>query len=424
MLLFLGLCLAIQSSPLEEFTNGSKSEFFWKHVETQEYKGGKLHTLSLISQIWQGKQWKHDLEIYEPKQQDYPGKAIFIITGNRSKHDEDLENAYKLGDIAKMAVVVLYDIPNQPLFGNLTEDGLMAYTFVKYLETQQPDWVLLFPMTRSVVRAMDAVSEYTKEKTQAKVDKFVLTGASKRGWTAYLVASVDKRIIGLAPMVFDMLRIEEQLKHQKELWGDYSPEFKPYVEAGLMDWVDKPQGKKLIALVDPYFYMRKMLMPKFLILGANDTFWALDALSLYWDRFELAKYVFYVPNSGHGLEDRKRVLNTLAAFSRIVASRRALPIIQWTWVVTGGAGKFPTTAVLKLDTPYAKRQSLWLARSGSTNFSHAKWVKAYEQENGSEFIVPGPDNSNGYRAVIGEAEFEIDGIPYWASTLPLILRGG
>jgi len=423
MLLFLGLCLAIQSSPLEEFANGSRNEFSWKHVETKNYKGGELHRLSLISQIWQGKPWSHELEIYEPHQRDYPGKAIFVITGNRGNHDDDLENAYKLGDIARMPVIVLYDVPNQPLFDNLTEDELVAYTFVKYLETQKADWVLLFPMTRSVVRAMDAVSEYTSKRAREKLDRFVLTGASKRGWTAYLVASVDKRIIGLAPMVFDMLRFEEQLKHQKELWGDYSSELKPYVEAGLMDWIEKPIGKKLIALVDPYFYMRKMLMPKFLILGANDTFWALDALSLYWDRFELAKYVFYVPNSGHGLEDRQRVLNTLAAFSRIVASRRALPIMQWTWISAGGA-QFPTTAVLKLDTPYAKKQRLWLARSSSLNFSHAKWTKVHEEENGSEFSVPGANASDGYRAAIGEAEFEVDGIPYWVSTLPLILHGG
>src|SRR6185295_17598364 len=54
-------------------------------------------------------------------------------------------------------------------------------------------------------------------------------------------------------------------------------------------------------------------LPKLLILGTNDRYWAQDALNLYWDGLKGPKWVLYTPNSGHGLEDRERVFRSEAA---------------------------------------------------------------------------------------------------------------
>ena len=65
-------------------------------------------------------------------------------------------------------------------------------------------------MTRAVVRAMDVIEEYTL-KFKKPVKEFFISGASKRGWTTWTTAAVDKRVIGMAPIVIDMLKIVPSL---------------------------------------------------------------------------------------------------------------------------------------------------------------------------------------------------------------------
>ena len=56
-------------------------------------------------------------------------------------------------------------------------------------------------MTKSVVRAMDAITSIcaNAESGGITVDKFVVAGASKRGWTAWTVAAVDRRVVAIFP---------------------------------------------------------------------------------------------------------------------------------------------------------------------------------------------------------------------------------
>jgi PhoPQ-activated pathogenicity-related protein len=43
--------------------------------------------------------------------------------------------------------------------------------------------------------AIDATIEFAKQKTGNKIKKYVVAGASKRGWVTWLTAAVDKRVI-------------------------------------------------------------------------------------------------------------------------------------------------------------------------------------------------------------------------------------
>ena len=76
-------------------------------------------------------------------------------------------------------------------------------------------------MTKSAVRAMDAVTAFCAREAggQSKSRSFVVSGASKRGWTTWATAAVDKRVVAIIPIVIDMLNLEASFEHHWQAYG-------------------------------------------------------------------------------------------------------------------------------------------------------------------------------------------------------------
>src|SRR5205807_8803632 len=98
----------------------------------------------------------------------------------------------------------LRGVPNEPVtFAGeaklRSEDAIIAYTRDKYLRTGDDTWPLRLPMTKSAVRAMDTIGAFCRSTAGGgvTVDKFVVSGGSKRGWTTWTTAAVDKRVIAI-----------------------------------------------------------------------------------------------------------------------------------------------------------------------------------------------------------------------------------
>src|SRR5690606_23833858 len=144
-------------------------------------------------------------------------------------------------------------------------------------------WPLLFPMVKSAVRAMDAVQEFAKAKRKTAVNRFVVTGLSKRGWTTWLTSSQDARVEAFAPMVIDILNMPVNLVYQIETWKDYSPQIQDYVALGLVQDLESDRGKNLATMIDPYSYRQLLNKPKMLFMGTNDPYWVIDAVRHYID---------------------------------------------------------------------------------------------------------------------------------------------
>ena len=238
-LLAVALCSVPASADLASYVDRPEPAFAWKLQSNHSRADGTVYTLHLISQIWQGVTWEHDLKLYVPRRNDTPQSVLLFVSGGSASGSED-EFLMRVAAAARAPCAILYGIPNQPLLGDKYEDDLIAETFVLFLKTGEADWPLLLPMTKSVVKAMDALQAFADERLHQPIQDFVVTGASKRGWTSFLTAAVDGRIAGVAPRVFDMVNIPAQLPHQLESWGTYSEMLRPYVEPGLPNFLRTP----------------------------------------------------------------------------------------------------------------------------------------------------------------------------------------
>lgn len=350
---------------LDAYLKRPEPSFAWS---VKEPGLGSLH-VRLTSQTWRNVRWTHDIVVLDASDTKGPEDvAILYITGG-NPNQADLNEAEKLSKIAGMPVALLFHIPNQPLFG-MTEDDLIAHTFEQFLKSGDAEWPLLLPMTKSAVKAMDALQEATA-KTKRPFKRFVVTGASKRGWTTWLTGAInDKRVIGIAPMVFDNLRLKEQLAHQMELWGKYSEMLGDYTERGLDKIVDTPPGKRVIGIVDPWTYRERITMPKLIVNGSNDRYWATDALSLYWSGLVGPKFATIVPNAGHLLGDMNQALEAIGAFARMCAGEFEI-FAPTSYVRTEANGAIWLYAETK--DPHVQWIRFWTASANTLDFRDSKW---------------------------------------------------
>jgi PhoPQ-activated pathogenicity-related protein len=95
-------------------------------------------------------------------------------------------------------------------------------------------WPLRLPMTKSVVRATHTVTAFCHSVTGGgiDVDRFVVGGASKRGWTARTAAVVDKRVVAVVPVVIDLLNVEASFEHDYRACGFWAPAIGAYQATG------------------------------------------------------------------------------------------------------------------------------------------------------------------------------------------------
>ncbi|HEY0865810.1 MAG TPA: PhoPQ-activated protein PqaA family protein [Fimbriimonas sp.] len=394
MLSLLALLAVIPPEPpkeLYDFLSRPDASFSSKEVE------GNIEMTSLT---WQGIPWKHTIVMRHPTKPIVGDTAILYITGD-GPFKGDVSTLAAATLLSGLPVAMLFNIPNQPLW-DLREDDLIAHTFERYLQSGDASWPLLFPMTKAAIRAMDAI-----QKAHPNIKKFVVTGASKRGWTTWLVgAAKDKRVIGIAPMVYDNLNLAAQMRHQMESWGRYSPMIEDYTKRDLQDKIATERGNRLALIVDPYSYRRNVTVPTLIVNGANDPYWTTDALNQYWAGLAQPKWVTTVANGGHELGNGMQAATTIGAFARSLVGTGKLPT-KLGWRISRSKGQ--ATAEMVTEGTALDKIVLWTATSQDRRFDDKKWVPAAEMDLGGTttsqpkitFKVP----DTGYLAVFPEFRY-------------------
>lgn len=369
-------------------------------------QGASVTDLRVTSQEWQGRPWTHHVQVFRPAKLELPDTALIFVTYGEGSAAETLFGQL-VANATGATFIQLFDIPNQPLYGK-QEDDLIAYTFSKYLETGDATWPLLFPMTKSVVKTMDAIGEFSQQEWHQPIKRFIVSGASKRGWTSWLTAAVDKRVIGLIPMVYNNLDLQRQMPHQLETWGQYSEMIQDYTRRGLQQEMGTPRGKQLAAMVDPWTYRSRITMPKLVVNATNDPYWPLDAFNLYEGDLKGETNVLYAPNAGHSLGGQEqRVFGSAAEWCRRVAQGQPIPQVKLQAQPAKADGSRSFTLAV---TPAreVKTARLWLARSAIRDFRASRWQELLTQNDEMGFYsatVPAtPDATLKYAAVFGEIE--------------------
>jgi PhoPQ-activated pathogenicity-related protein len=179
---------------------------------------------------------------------------------------------------------------------------------------------------------MDAITAFAASTGGggANVGRFVVSGASKRGWTTWTTAAVDPRVIGIVPAVIDVLNLEPSMIHHYRAYGAWSDAIKDYVDHRIVDWIGTREFRKLMEIEEPYEYRDRLTLPKLLLNASGDQFFLPDSSRFYVDDLRGETHLRYVPNASHSLE-KSDALETLHAFYAAIVQGTPRPEMRWTF---------------------------------------------------------------------------------------------
>jgi PKD repeat protein/PhoPQ-activated pathogenicity-related protein len=332
------------------------------------------------SVYWPVQKWVHPVVIYEPVNKLSDTAMLFIDGGSRASTAQVEEEMWQIAVLTGTTVVHLKNVPSQPIIFNeevipagqqdnntggdlplryRTEDSIIAYSYDEYMNRYEAtggdvdySWPLLFPMVKSAVKAMDMTEEILAIEG-VELDGFVVTGASKRGWTTWLTGAVDSRVKAIAPIVINVLNMKEHLEHHRKVYGYWAPAIYDYAQERVFDRListDTMQisagARTLLEYMDPYEYSQRgrYPMPKFMLNATGDEFFVPDTAEFYYHDLEGEAHMSYVPNVGHGMggvdggvisTDPNNPVRMLLAWYMAVTQDKPLPQFDYTFDANG-----------------------------------------------------------------------------------------
>ena len=355
---------------MEDYVESTKDEFSYKIEDIIYEDDWTGYHIKMISGEWLNSkkvdqvEWWHYVDIIIPKEVQTSSGIMFIDGGVKEENffRLDTESA-KYAVETKSVIVNVSNIPFQPINfldseqGSFYEDDLIGYAWNEFLKSgadqKYSEWLPRFPMTRAVIRAMDLAQEITLQNNLDLQD-FVVSGASKRGWTAWTTAAIDDRVVGVAPMVIDMLNLVPSFENHYRSYGEFSPAVSSYVKYDIQDWLETDEFKKLMSYVEPYSFLDKYTMPKYIINAGSDEFFSTDSWRFYYNKLPGKKIIRYVPNKNHSLDGRYLTNDLISYFYRIINDIE-IPTLNWNLVDN------KLTAELDYDGEYDV--SVWTAKN-------------------------------------------------------------
>jgi PhoPQ-activated pathogenicity-related protein len=453
LLCILSASAKADETALDRYIAKPDPSYRWELASTHAGQGLTTFVISLTSQTWRTAGdvdhpvWKHWLTVARPEKAR-AGTAFLFIGGGSRRNAAPEGASPRVRTLARdtnTVVAELSMVPNQPLAfvdspdQGRSEDDLIAYSRVKYIITGDEEWLVRLAMVKSGVKAMDCLQQFLagNDGGHLKIDKFVVAGGSKRGWTTWLIGTVDPRVTAIIPLVIDALNSEQITRHHFEAYGFFSPALKDYVHHGLFPYrVGTPEYQRVLAIEDPYSYRRRerLKIPKYLVNASGDQFFLPDNSQFYFADMPQEKYLRYVPNAKHNLAGSD-AQDSYEVFYQSVLDGRSRPRYSWKKLSDG------TLEVRTEDGP--KEVNVWSAVNPSARDFRLDVIgKAWKStplksRDGGVYIGRFPKPETGFRAFFVELVYDSgyahpfkfttevsvvpDVLPYnWATAKPVL----
>jgi PhoPQ-activated pathogenicity-related protein len=404
---------------LDDYIEKPDDSYSWKITETKNSDGIKTIVVDMVSQTWRTKkdvnrtEWRHWLTLSIPENATSDIGMLYIGGGYNGEGPRSNKQTEAIAKATGSVVALLGMVPNQRLMfhndGKLrTEDDLIGYTWNQFMKTGDPTWPARNPMVKSAVRAMDTMTAVmaSKEGGGRTLDKFVVAGGSKRGWTTWITGAVDKRVVAIIPIVIDVLNADVSMKHHFAAYGFWAPNVGNYVDHKIMQRLDDPKLAELYKLVDPYYYRHRLTMPKLVLNGAGDQFFLPDSSQFYWDDLRGENYLRYVPNGDHGMGGTDADESIISFYSLILRGKKP-PQFSWKFIGNG------SIQVMTQDKPVEVR--LWQASNKEArDFRVETLGRKYtstviEPEKNGLYIAKTPQPEKGWKAYLIEMTYDVGG---------------
>lgn len=262
-------------------------------------------------------------------------------------------------------------------------------------------------MAKAGFQCMKAVEQYLVQQKIANPKGWLVSGASKRGWTSWMVGAATPfaglpLVIGIAPLVPIVPDLVAEVHRQWMSYGGFTFAFADYAAVNFTQAIDSPVFAEALKIIDPLYYGERLgQVPKVVVLSSDDEFMQFDWSDIWYSKLTGEKHLLIAPNSEHSLATGiPEILECLSAFYKSLAlGIQHRPTFEYAYEAANGAitvtiptGMVHGKVVLRHATTFSteRRDFRWVRlASNATGLCNLPEIKIPPvSEGGGNCLVP------------------------------------